>query len=80
MTEARDCARGCGRGKGPSGRSHAKITWAPDGSVVDAELDEATPIKGTELEQCILDSFRKQRMPPFGGSKPVIIGMVVTVD
>jgi hypothetical protein len=80
MIAARDSAKSCRKDSGPSGKTHVKVTWLPDGTVESVVLDEDTPIKGTDVERCIIAKFQKQRTRKFTSDKPVSVGIVVTVD
>ncbi|HEX7600478.1 MAG TPA: hypothetical protein VF316_02690 [Polyangiaceae bacterium] len=52
---------------GPTGAGKVKIVFEPTGKVSAVELIEG-PYRGTATGDCVLESFRWARVPPFDGS------------
>lgn len=74
----------CGEEKGPHGPIHFTVTFAPDGTVADAQLDHGTDdrpttIAGTPRGDCILARLRELHVPPFKG-KPTKVGRNLTLE
>ena len=57
---------------GPTGTGHLSISFAPNGRVVSARVDQP-PFAGTPAGTCIAGQFSAMRIPPFGG-EPVHVG------
>jgi hypothetical protein len=56
----------CMRPGGPTGAGHARITFAPDGSI--ASVDVEAPFAGTEVGACVAEEIRRVSLPRFEGS------------
>jgi predicted Zn finger-like uncharacterized protein len=56
----------CKKGDGPTGAGHVSVTFAPDGSVATAVVDQP-PFAGTAVGGCVAGKFRGARVPPFAG-------------
>ncbi|MDB4939360.1 MAG: hypothetical protein JWP87_6332 [Labilithrix sp.] len=56
----------CARRGGPTGPGHARITFAPDGSM--ASVDVEAPFAGTEVGACVAEELSRVSLPPFEGS------------
>lgn len=74
----------CRDASGPTGTGHITVTFAPDGAVLDSELDTGTSgtaieLWGTPRGQCVVEQFRAARIPTFDGP-PVSAGKSFTVD
>jgi predicted Zn finger-like uncharacterized protein len=57
----------CKRPDGPTGPGHVQVTFAPDGSVSTANVDQP-PYAGTAVGGCVAGKFRGARIPAFAGS------------
>lgn len=57
----------CKRPGGPTGAGHVSMTFAPDGSVATAQVDQP-PFAGTAVGDCVAARFRGTRVPAFSGS------------
>jgi predicted Zn finger-like uncharacterized protein len=68
----------CKKPDGPTGSGHVKITFAPNGSVSSAVVDQG-PFPGTAVGGCIAGKFRGAHVPPFGGG-PVSVGKSFTIN
>jgi hypothetical protein len=68
----------CKKPDGPTGSGHVKITFAPNGSVSSAVVDQG-PVPGTAVGGCIAGKFRGAHVPPFGGG-PVSVGKSFTIN
>lgn len=73
----------CSDASGPTGPGHITVTFAPDGGVLDSQLDtgrddSASPLAGTPRGQCIIEQFRAARIPTFDGA-PVKVGKSFTI-
>ncbi len=69
---------GCKKADGPTGSGHIKVTFAPNGSVQSAFVDQP-PFAGTPVGGCVAGKFRSAHIPAFGGS-PVPVGKSFTID
>jgi predicted Zn finger-like uncharacterized protein len=56
----------CKKGDGPTGAGHVSVTFAPDGSVATAVVDQP-PFAGTAVGGCVAGKFRGARVPAFAG-------------
>jgi predicted Zn finger-like uncharacterized protein len=56
----------CKRPDGPTGPGHVAVTFAPDGSVATAQVDQP-PFAGTAVGGCVAGKFRGARVPAFSG-------------
>jgi len=56
----------CKRPDGPTGPGHVQVTFAPDGSVSTANVDQP-PYAGTAVGGCVAGKFRGARVPAFSG-------------
>jgi predicted Zn finger-like uncharacterized protein len=56
----------CKRPDGPTGPGHVSVTFAPDGSVATAQVDQP-PFAGTAVGGCVAGKFRGARVPAFSG-------------
>ena len=56
----------CKKPDGPTGGGHVLITFAPNGSVSSAVVDQG-PFPGTPVGGCIAGKFRAAHIPPFAG-------------
>lgn len=56
----------CKKPDGPTGGGHVTITFAPNGSVSSAVVDQG-PFPGTPVGGCIAGKFRAAHIPPFAG-------------
>lgn len=68
---------------GPWGLGYILVTFAPDGSVVEVEVEQGPPGSplepGSPLTECVLAKARAVRVPPFSG-KPVEVGHQVVFE
>jgi len=64
--------------EGPPVPIHLKITFAPDGTALRAEVDQPPSIVGTAIASCVEQQFRTARVRPYAGS-PVTIGKAATL-
>lgn len=68
---------------GSKGRGHVLVTFAPDGSVANAEVDQgasgAPLTAGSPLADCVLAKVRAVRIPAFTGA-PVKVGKSIRFD
>jgi predicted Zn finger-like uncharacterized protein len=69
---------GCKRPDGPTGSGHVAVTFAPDGSVSSAVVDQA-PFAGTPVGGCVAGKFRGAHIPSFAGG-PVKVGKSFTIN
>lgn len=60
------------RALGVAGSGHVKITFAPDGSVTNVDVDEP-PFRGSSAEPCLVKLFERVRVPAWCGA-PVTVG------
>jgi hypothetical protein len=58
--------RSCKRPGGPTGTGHVVMTVAATGEVKSVVVD-AGPFPGTPVGDCIVEQFKKARVPPFAG-------------
>jgi predicted Zn finger-like uncharacterized protein len=56
----------CKKSDGPTGGGHVTITFAPNGSVSSAVVDQG-PFPGTPVGGCIAGKFRAAHIPAFAG-------------
>lgn len=68
----------CKKPGGPTGSGHVTVTFAPDGSVQSAVLDDSS-FPGTPVGGCIAGKFRGAHVPAFGGA-PVRVGKSFTLN
>jgi hypothetical protein len=59
--------RSCKRTGGPTGNGHVVVTVAATGEVKSVVVD-AGPFPGTPVGDCIVQQFKKARVPPFAGA------------
>jgi hypothetical protein len=69
---------GCKKSDGPTGAGHVRITFAPNGTVQSAVVDQP-PFAGTSVGGCVAGKFRSAHIPPFAGS-PVGVGKGFTIE
>jgi predicted Zn finger-like uncharacterized protein len=69
---------GCKKSDGPTGSGHIKITFAPNGSVQSAVVDQP-PFAGTAVGGCVAGKFRSAHIPAFAGA-PVPVGKSFVVE
>jgi hypothetical protein len=69
---------GCKKSDGPTGSGHIKITFAPNGSVQSAVVDQP-PFAGTAIGGCVAGKFRSAHIPAFAGA-PVPVGKSFVVE
>jgi predicted Zn finger-like uncharacterized protein len=62
-----DGVGGCKKAGGPTGDGHVSITFAPNGSVASAIVDQP-PYAGTAVGGCVAGKFRGAHVPAFSGS------------
>jgi hypothetical protein len=70
-------ANACQSTDGPTGKGHAILTFAPDGTVSGVELDE--PFRDTEVGRCVIDELRQISVRPFAGG-PVTVGKAFEIS
>jgi len=70
--------QGCKQPDGPTGPGHVTVTFAPDGSVASAVVDQG-PFPGTPVGGCIAGKYRGARVPAFSGG-PVKAGKSFTLN
>lgn len=70
--------QGCKKPDGPTGPGHVNVTFAPDGSVASAVVDQG-PFPGTAVGGCIAGKFRAAHVPAFGGAA-VRVGKSFTLN
>ncbi len=70
--------QGCKKPDGPTGPGHLNVTFAPDGSVASAVVDQG-PFPGTAVGGCIAGKFRAAHVPAFGGAA-VRVGKSFTLN
>ncbi len=68
----------CKKGDGPTGGGHVSVTFAPNGSVTTAVVDQP-PFAGSAVGGCIAGKFRSARVPPFAGA-PIKVGKSFVVN
>jgi hypothetical protein len=61
----------CQAAEGPTGKGHAVLTFAPDGTVSDVEID--APFQGTSVGNCVVDELKQAWIDPFSGA-PITVG------
>lgn len=64
------CFETHGRGQDISGRTEFRILIAPDGSVAKAHIADPTRLRGTELENCMVEKVQHAAFPPYSATKP----------
>jgi len=74
----------CLDAEGPSGTAHIIVTFAPDGGVLTSSLDHgpdgsAVDLDGTPRGQCVVEKFRKARVPTFDGD-PQDVGVSIPFE
>src|SRR5205823_625200 len=57
----------CKKPDGPTGPGHVTVTFAPDGSVASAIVDQGA-FPGTPVGGCIAGRFRGAHVPAFSGA------------
>jgi len=62
----------CKKSDGPTGGGHVAVTFAPNGSVTTAVVDQP-PFAGSAVGGCVAGKFRGARVPPFSGA-PMKVG------
>ena len=70
--------QGCKKPDGPTGPGHVTVTFAPDGSVASAVVDQG-PFPGTPVGGCIAGKYRGASVPAFSGG-PVKAGKSFTLN
>jgi predicted Zn finger-like uncharacterized protein len=68
----------CKKPDGPTGPGHVNVTFAPDGSVASAVVDQG-PFPGTAVGGCVAGKFRGAHVPAFSGG-PVKVGKSFTIN
>lgn len=68
----------CKKPGGPTGSGHVKVTFAPDGSVSAAVLDD-DQYPGTPVGGCVAGKYRGAHVPAFSGSS-VTVGKSFTIN
>jgi predicted Zn finger-like uncharacterized protein len=68
----------CKRPDGPTGSGHVAVTFAPDGSVSTAVVDQP-PFAGTPVGGCVAGKFRSAHIPGFSGG-PVKVGKSFAIN
>jgi hypothetical protein len=68
----------CKKSGGPTGAGKVTVTFAPNGSVSNAEID-GTPFAGTPVGGCIAGKYRGVHVAPFSGA-PVTVGKSFTLN
>jgi hypothetical protein len=68
----------------PRTNAHIIVTFAPDGGVLTSKLDSgpdgsAVDLSGTAAGQCVVERFRKARVPTFDGD-PWNVGVAFLLD
>lgn len=71
-------AKTCRTADGPTGVAKVKVTFASSGRVTQASVS-APPFAGTEVGNCIAETFRTANVPSFTGL-PVSVTKSVTID
>jgi len=61
-------APSCKRPDGPTGAAKVYVTFDPSGTVVNANVLGA-PIAGSAVAQCVVNLFRRVKVPPFSGER-----------
>ncbi len=61
----------CSQRGGPTGEGHARITFAPDGSISTVALD--APFADTDVGRCLAEEISHVSLPAFDGG-PVTVG------
>jgi predicted Zn finger-like uncharacterized protein len=69
---------GCKKSDGPTGSGHIRVTFAPNGSVQSAVVDQP-PFAGTPVGGCVMGKFRSAHIPAFAGA-PVSVGKSFIVE
>ena len=70
--------QGCKKPDGPTGPGHVMVTFAPDGSVASAVVDQG-PFPSTPVGGCIAGKYRGARVPAFSGAA-VRVGKSFTLN
>jgi len=68
----------CKKPDGPTGTSHVKVTFSPDGSVFMVVVDNGI-FSGTAVGDCVTDKFRSAHVPAFAGGQ-VSVGKNFTIN
>ncbi len=68
----------CKKGDGPTGSGHVTVTFAPNGSVVSAVVDQP-PFAGTAVGGCVAGKFRSAHVPAFSGN-PIKVGKSFSIN
>jgi len=68
----------CKKGDGPTGSGHIKITFANNGTVQSAVVDQP-PFAGTSVGGCVASKFRGAHVPGFAGA-PMTVGKSFVVE
>lgn len=68
----------CKKPGGPTGAGHVKVTFAPNGSVSTAIVDDSQ-YPGTTVGGCVAGKFRGAHIPAFSGSS-VTVGKGFTIN
>ncbi len=69
-------AHACDEEPGVDGNGHVLVSFAPDGTVQNADVDSGGNER-TPRGACIAAQFKKARVPPFAGA-PVRVGKTFT--
>ncbi len=72
-------AKTCRTSDGPTGVARVKVTFDPSTGRVTQASVSAPPFAGTEVGNCIAETFRTANVPPFTGF-PVSVTKSVTID
>jgi len=64
-------ARSCAKRNGPTGTGHARITFAPDGSITAVVID--APFADTDVGRCVAEDMAHVSLPAFDGG-PITVG------
>ncbi len=67
----------CAQAGGPTGAGKAEVTFAPSGRVTSANVVSG-PFGGTAVGGCIASTFRRAKVPAFGGA-PVTVAKSFTI-
>jgi predicted Zn finger-like uncharacterized protein len=68
----------CKKPDGPTGSGHVKVTFAPNGTVSSAVVDQP-PFAGTPVGGCVAGKFRGAHIPAFSGG-PVPVGKSFVIN
>jgi predicted Zn finger-like uncharacterized protein len=77
LADAASVASRCKMPDGPTGAGRVHVKYQAQGSVESANI--SAPYAGTDVGECVLDVFKKTRVPAFTG-QPVVVGKNFTID